>query len=96
MSLMDRIERLERKTGAKLWPDHVVQYVLDYGEDEEAKRAAALEIYKATHTVKATDQVSYICFRMVSPDDPPEWRDRPDRRQSLIHLTVPSGQECRT
>jgi hypothetical protein len=89
---MDRIERLERKTGAKLWPDHVVQYVIDYGEDEEAKRAAALETYKATHTVKATDQVGYICLRIVSPDDPPEWKD--DRLRSLIHVMVAGKKEC--
>ena len=91
MSLIDRIERLERKTGAKLWPDHVVQYVLDYREDEEAKRAVALETYKATHTVKATDQIGYICLRIVSPDDPPESKD--DRLQSLIHVTVAGTME---
>ena len=95
MSLMDRIERLERKTGAKLWPDHVVQNVLAYGENGEAKRAAALETYKATHTVKAGDEVGYICLRSVSPDDPPEWRGDPDWPSSLIHLTVPSEKEYR-
>ena len=77
MSLMSRLEALERTTPGIAYPDHFVIYTVAYGEDEAANREQALAKFRATHQTRPSDEFGFIVLRLVEAVDGrpkhPEW-----------------------
>jgi hypothetical protein len=79
MSLLSRLEALESAaTGMQYqYPNHFVTYTVEYGEDEAAKREAAVAEFKATHPTTPRDEIGLIVLRIVESEDGrpkhPEW-----------------------
>jgi hypothetical protein len=81
MSLLSRLENLERSTPGIAYPDHFITYTVAYGEDEAAKREAALAEFKTTHQTKPGDEFGFIALHMIEAVDGrpkhPEWAGQP-------------------
>ena len=69
MSLLSRLENLERSTPGIAYPDHFITYTVAYGEDESAKRNQALAEFKATHKTSPSDEFGFIALRIVEAVD---------------------------
>lgn len=67
MSLMDRIESLERRTVGFGLPDHVITYQVDVGENDEEKKTEALARYTAERTIEPADHVLYNATHIIAP-----------------------------
>jgi hypothetical protein len=77
MSLLSRLEALESTTPGFNYPDHFITYTVEYGEDVEARREAALAEFKATRPTRPSDRFGFIVLRIVEAVDGkpkhPEW-----------------------
>lgn len=77
MSLLSRLEALERSTPSIHYPDHYVIYTMEYGDDEASKREAALDVFRIAHPTKPSDEFGFIALRIIEAVDGcpkhPEW-----------------------
>jgi hypothetical protein len=69
MNLLSRVERLEREISGTRGPDHMICYVVDIGEDDDARQAEALAAYKAEHDIGPRDTFGFICQKIVAAED---------------------------
>jgi hypothetical protein len=56
---------IERLPSGDRQSEHVVMYVVDKGDDEDAKKAEALEKYRIEHQTSPDDTFDFICIRFV-------------------------------
>jgi hypothetical protein len=81
MSLLSRLENLERSTRGIAYLDHFITYTVAYGDDEPTKREAALAEFRATHKTSPSDEFGFIVLRIVEAVDGrpkhPEWAGQP-------------------
>jgi hypothetical protein len=69
MNLLNRLERLERDTPGIRYPDHMVCYIVDIGEDADAKQAEALAKFRAENQTRPGDSFGFICQQIVAAKD---------------------------
>jgi hypothetical protein len=74
MSLLARIEKLERETSGGGGPDHIVMFQHERGCDEDAEQDAALARYKAEHATRPGDVFGFIIWHTVHPGEVPTTR----------------------
>jgi hypothetical protein len=77
MSLLSRLEALESATPGIHHPGHFVTYTVECGEDEVAKREAAVAEFRATHRTKPDANLGFVVYRIIEAVDGrpshPEW-----------------------
>ena len=77
MSLLSRLEALESATPGINYPDHFISYTVEYGDDEAAKREAAVAEFKAKHRPMPDTRFGFIAYRIIEAENGrpkhPEW-----------------------